>query len=47
MSPQKSKIFSIATKAGFTNFGVAKAAPLNRGWESLREWLDRGYNAPL
>jgi len=47
MSHIKSKINSIATDAGFTHFGVAKAEPLDRGLDSLMGWLDRGYHGSM
>jgi len=47
MSDLKFKINSIATKVGFTHFGVAEAAPLNRGRENLIEWLDGGYHGSM
>jgi len=47
MSSLKLKLNSIATEVGFTHFGVAKAESLNRGGESLREWLDQGYNGSM
>ena len=43
----KSKINSIATDAGFTHFGVAKAEPLDRGLDNLLGWLDRGSHGSM
>ena len=44
MTDLKIKINSIANEAGFTHFGVAKAAPLDKELKNLREWLHSGYN---
>ena len=47
MSSFKQKIKSKAFELGFTNFGVAKAAPLERDKKALEEWLNLGYNGSM
>ncbi len=47
MSNTKQKIKSKALELGFTNFGVAKAAPLDREKKALQEWLNLGYNGSM
>ena len=47
MSNFKQQIRSIAFDLGFTNFGVAKAATLERGKNALEEWLNLGYNGSM
>ena len=47
MSSFKQKIKSKAFELGFTNFGVAKAVPLERDKKALEEWLKLGYNGSM
>jgi len=47
MSEIKYFIKELATQLGFSNIGVAKAAPLKDGKAHLEEWLDRGYQGTM
>ena len=47
MSDIKHQIRLKAFDLGFTNFGVARAAPLERGKNALEEWLSLGYNGSM
>ncbi len=47
MSNSKEKIRSIAFELGFTNFGVAKAAPLEREKKALEEWIKFGHHGTM
>lgn len=47
MSNIKQQLKLKAFDLGFTNFGVAKAAPLEKEKNALEEWLKLGYNGSM